>query len=112
MTDEKQIQFRQRLQQIGRKHRKLEHGFVTTVLPDGLIVAKPHRKQPHHVVRSVFLCLTVMLAFKIFLYLEIGHQAYVARVAQLQSGSVLDKVGAYVMYPDPLTINLARIIRR
>ncbi|HHS88876.1 MAG TPA: hypothetical protein ENJ26_00735 [Rhodobacteraceae bacterium] len=111
MADAKQIQFRQRLQQIGRKHKKLEHGYVTTVLPDGLIVAKPQRKHPHHVMRSVFLCLIVMFAFKIFLYLEIGHQAYVARVAQLQSGSMLDKVGAYVMYPDPLTISLANVIR-
>ena len=112
MTDVKQMQFENRLRQIGKKHRKLSQGYVTTVTADGLIVANPQRKSGHHVVRSVFLCLAVMLAFKIFLYLEIGRDAYLARVAELQNGSMLDKVGAYVMVPDPLTVNLARLFTR
>ena len=110
MADTQQLEFGQRLRRIDQTHRKLSRGYVTTVESDGLIVAKPQRQSSHIAARSLFAILFVLLAFKVFLYAQIGATAYDQRLAQLENGSFIEKMGAYVMYPDPLTVRMAGII--
>ncbi len=107
MADTQKIEFDQRLHQIERSHRKLERGYKVQLRDDGLIVAKPCRKSSRCVTKSLFAILFVLMGFKIFLFAQIGSQAYGERVAELQKGSVAQQLGAYVMYPDPLTVMLA-----
>jgi hypothetical protein len=112
MADVKQMQFMQRLRRIDRYHRTLANGYVATVKADGLIVAAPYRKSSHRTVRSLFLLLAIMLAFKVFLYAQIGGAAYERRVASLQGGSVAQQVGAYVMDAGTVTVWSAGIVNK
>jgi len=112
MADVKQMQFTQRLRRIDRYHQRLANGYVTTVNADGLIVAAPHRKPSHRTVRSLFLLLAVMLAFKVFVYAQIGGAAYESRVATLRAGSVAEQLGAYVMAAGPVTVWSANVVNK
>ena len=107
MADAKQLQFGQRLRRIDRTKRTLAQGYVTTVNHDGLIIARPRRKTSHFPYRALFLGLLILLAFKGFLFANLGPEAYQDQVAILQSGTAIEKVGAYVMKADPVTIWLA-----
>lgn len=111
MADAKQIQFAQRLRRIDRHHRKLARGYVASVNHDGLIVASPRRQTSLFPVRGLFLCLLTMLAFKGFLFAQLGQTTYDDRVARLQSGTVVEKMGSFAMQADPLTIWIAAQIR-
>ena len=57
--------------------------------------------------RSLFLGLLILLAFKGFLYANIGPEFYPNQVNRLQNGSAVEKVGAYIMKADPFTVWLA-----
>jgi len=107
MADAKQIEFGHRLRRIDRHHRKLARGYVTTVNHDGLIIARPRRQTSLFPLRGLFLCLLTLLAFKGFLYAHLGPTSYGERVAQLQSGTVVEKMGAYAMKADPVTLWVA-----
>lgn len=111
MADAKQIQFGQRLRRIDRHHRKLARGYVTTVNHDGLIIARPRRQTSLFPLRGLFLCLLILLAFKGFLYAHLGPAAYADRVALLESGTVVEKMGAYAMKADPVTLWVSEQIR-
>lgn len=110
MADIQQLEFGQRVQKINKSHRKLAGGFVTTINDDGLMVARPHRKSSHQTIRSLFFCLVIMMAFKAFLYAQSGEQAYQQRVSLLQSGTIVEQVGGYVMYADPITVWVSGMI--
>ena len=107
MADAKQLQFGQRIRRIDRTNRSLAHGYVTTVSHDGLVIARPRRKSAHFSFRGLFLGLLILLAFKGFLFAKIGPESYQDRVTLLQGGTAVEKVGAYVMKADPVTVWLA-----
>ena len=107
MADAKQIQFGQRLRRIDRHHRKLARGYVASVNHDGLIVARPRRQNSLFPLRGLFLCFLTLLAFKGFLYAQLGPTSYGDRVALLQGGTVVEKMGAYAMKADPFTLWIA-----
>ena len=107
MADVKQIQFDQRLRRIGKHHKKLARGYVTSVNHDGLIVARPKRQTSLFPLRGLFLCLMTLLAFKGFLYAQLGPTSYGERVALLQSGTIVENLGAYAMTADPVTVWIA-----
>ena len=104
MTDAKQIQFGHRLRRIDRQHRKLARGYVTSVNHDGLIVARPSRQTSLFPLRGLFLCLLTLLAFKGFIYAQLGPTSYGERVALLQEGTLVEKMGGYAMTADPVTL--------
>lgn len=107
MTDAKQIQFGHRLRRIDRHHRKLARGYVTSVNHDGLIVARPRRQTSLFPLRGLFLCLLTLLAFKGFIYAQLGPTSYGERVALLQEGTIVEKMGGYAMTADPVTLWIA-----
>lgn len=112
MADAKQIEFGHRLDKIERTHKRLAKGYVTSIGKDGLIVARPARRASGLPLRGLFLALFVLLAFKGFVYSQIGGQAYQDRVALLESGTFVEKIGAYAMYADPVTVWIAGQIDR
>lgn len=107
MSEAQQIEFGDRIRRIGRNHRKLAKGYTTTVTEDGLVVARPYRKPSGWASRALFLFLVMLLVFKAFLLAQLGTTAYGERVAQLEQGSFVEKMGAYAMKPDPVTLWMA-----
>lgn len=110
MPDEKQLEFGQRVRRILRRRRALSRGFVIEVKPDGLLTTQPRRDASRNALRSLLLVLLVLLGFKGFLLASLGEPAYFERLARLQGGSLPDRLGAYVMYPDPASAALARLM--
>lgn len=97
-------EFDERLQKIDRRHRKLARGYVTSVNHDGLIIAEPKPQRRSFPWRGTLLVLLGFMAFKAFLHFQIGALAYDDRVARLAEGTAVEKVGAYVMAADPVTV--------
>jgi len=104
MADAKQVQFGQRLRRINRNHQRLANGYVTSVNHDGLIIARPRRREPHKKLRAVAFVIIILMAFKIFLFAQIGPAAYEQRLVALQNGSFLENIAGYAMTADPITI--------
>lgn len=107
MAEIQHAEFGQRLNQIVNKHRKLSRGYVAKMNSDGLIVARPVRKNSHNTARALIVCLAVLFSFKVFLHQQIGAEAYGARVEILQNGTIAERIGAFAMVADPITVWLA-----
>lgn len=97
-------EFDRRMRRISKRHSKLSHGFVTSVNPDGLVVAKPQRRSYRGTVRGLVILFAVMILFKGVLHAQLGAGAYENRVNALKTGSVAEQAGAWVMTPDPVTL--------
>ncbi|NNE87483.1 MAG: hypothetical protein HKN27_05345 [Silicimonas sp.] len=97
-------EFDRRMRRISKRHSKLSQGYVTSVNPDGLVVAKPQRRSRRGTIRGLVILLTVMFVFKGVLHAQLGAGAYEDRVNALKAGSVVEQAGAWVMSPDPLTL--------
>lgn len=110
MADAKQMEFDQRIRRIDRTHRKLSKGYVTAIDADGLIVAKPQVAVSRSPLRGIFLALAVMITFKAYLFGSLGAEGYGERVALLQQGTFIEKIGAYAMAADPVTVWISQQI--
>lgn len=97
-------EFDRRMRRISKRHSKLSHGYVTSVNPDGLVVAKPQRRSHRGTFRGLIILFAVMIVFKGFLHAQLGPAAYEDRVNALKEGSVVEQAGAWVMTPDPITL--------
>jgi len=104
------LQFEQRVSNIGRKNRALARGYSTRVRPDGLIVARPRRRQVGLSLKSVILFVLAIFAFKGFLIADIGVKTYDERVDRLKTGTIVEQAGAWVMQIDPLSAGIAQQI--
>ncbi len=102
--------FDKRVRKIQKRHRKLAHGYVQKIGPDGLIVVKPRRRM-RFPWKGIALVLMALFAFKGFLHAQLGGEIYDQRVAKLQNGTVIEKAGAWAMQADPLTIWISGQVR-
>jgi hypothetical protein len=102
-----QLQFNERLQLLARKHRAMSHGYSTYIQPDGLIVARPRRRAIRISGRAVIMFVLAFIGFKAFLIANLGMLTYEERVTRLQSGTVVERAGAFAMQPDPLSTFVA-----
>jgi hypothetical protein len=100
------ISFDKRLQRINKSHDRLSRGYVMAVNPDGLVVMRPQRRQVHFPLRGILLLAVATMAFKAFLYAEIGPGTYQDRVARLGGGTLPEAAGAWLMQADPVTVYL------
>lgn len=107
---ENQLQFDERLRRLERKHRAMSRGYTTYMQPDGLIVAKPKRAQVRISGRSILLFVMAFIAFKGFLIANLGPLGYEERLARLDSGTVVEQGGAFVMQIDPASQFIAEQI--
>lgn len=99
--------FDKRMERILRKHQRMSHGYVPVLTEDGLIVPAPKRRPIRLPLRLLSLVLIGVVAFKVMLYVAIGAGAYDQRVANLQAGTEWERVGAWIMTADPVTVWLA-----
>ncbi|MFG6561540.1 hypothetical protein [Sulfitobacter sp. 1A15299] len=102
-------QFAKRIELLGRKHRKLERGYVTRIGRDGLISVLPRRARRGFPMTGLFLIVLVFFGFKAFTLAAIGPVTYNERLSRLANGSNLEQVGAKMMAIDPVTQTLAEM---
>lgn len=110
--NEGQQEFHKRLGRLVRKHEALSRGYVTGMRPDGLIVARPCAARPWISGRAVLLLLVAFFVLKSLLLAGMDMSAYNKCIANMRDGTVLEKAGALVMQPDPLSQMIASEMRR
>lgn len=104
--------FDQRLRRVTRKHMAMARSGVRYRMGrDGLVSAVPRRRGPAFPLRGLVLLVAAAFLFKGFLLAWLGNDLYAERVAMLQSGSVFEQAGAWVMQADPATVTIAGVIR-
>lgn len=103
--------FDQRLRRLMRKHRRMSGGVVHRIGKDGLITAYPRRRVAAFPLRAVVLLIGAVFLFKAFLLINLGPATYAERVALLQSGSLFEQAGAWLMQADPATVAIADGLR-
>ncbi len=99
--------FDRRLKRIVRNHKRMSRGVKHRVSSSGLIVARPRIYNPKFPIKGLTLAIVAMFAFKGFLHATLGEQTYDLRVAELASGTAVEKAGAWVMQADPATSMIA-----
>jgi hypothetical protein len=104
-------QFAKRIELLGRKHRKLKHGYVTRVGRDGLISILPKRARRGFSMTGLYLIVLVFFGFKAFTLAAIGPVTYNERLSRLNNGSSFEQIGAKMMAIDPVTDALAGLTR-
>jgi hypothetical protein len=93
------LNFEQRVRRLAHKHRRMSTGIVHRMGSDGLVTA--HARFP---LRGLLVLFGAAFLFKAFLFAALGGSIYQERVALLQSGSIVEQGGAWVMQADPATI--------
>ncbi|MBS0563208.1 MAG: hypothetical protein JSR87_01600 [Proteobacteria bacterium] len=112
MVDRNMQDFRGRLGRIGRIHRKGGGFEADGALGMAYYNAKRHpRRRPRLLFLLLFLAVA-LVGLKAGLMATIGPDAYGARLATLRQGTELDRLGAWVLTADPVTVTLAGQIRR
>lgn len=101
------VPFDKRLKRIVRRHDKMANGVIRTVKSDGLIVARPRLYKPMFPLKGLIAVLALGFLLKGLLLAYLGEATYADRVATLQSGTVVEQAGAWVMQSDPLTALVA-----
>lgn len=111
MTDRNLQDFESRLHRIEQIHQaggafeaagSLGRAYFDSVRP------KSRRAFP---LRATALILCGALLFKAGTFAQIGPEAYGEKVAALASGGAANAAAAWVLKPDPVTRNLAGVIR-
>lgn len=109
MANANYARFNKRVHEIERRHDRLASGYVRLEERDGILIpvgarAPRRRGLP---LRGISLVLGAFLVFKAFLYTYLGAGIYLDRVALLESGSIVEKAGAWIMAVDPITLWIA-----
>lgn len=112
MSVQTQENFAQRLQLLGRKHKSMTQGYTTKVGKDGLLIVKPKRSRRLRrslSLQALLIAVIGFFAFKAFMLAAIGPITYNERIERLNSGTVIEQGGAWVMGIDPVTQFLAEM---
>ena len=102
--------FANRLTKLGRKHKLMTDGYTTELRKDGLIIVKPKRKTRHRGMSGSKLLLIGVFGFfcfKTLIYVDQGPRVYQERLAKMESGTVVEQLGATLFQVDPVTQGLA-----
>lgn len=109
MTDT-QNGFADRLKAVQRKHVRLAQGYDCKVGRDGLIVFRPKRRKASFPIRGLVLAVLAFVCFKGLVMAQIGPALYQSRVDTLGEGAVFERIGAFVMQADPVTVYIAETL--
>ena len=95
--------FERRTKRIVREHDRMAQGYVHRITSDGLVVARPVRRSRNISWTGFLILLCTLVVFKAVLFTSLGPSEYADRVDSLRIGTVIEKVGAWVMQPEPVT---------
>ncbi|EPX75731.1 hypothetical protein [Salipiger mucosus] len=103
--------FEKRHRALTAKHRKLAQGYVTQLNRNGTLEHRPIRRTPGFTLKGVLLAVAGFLVFKAYLLASMGPETYAGHLAQLSSGTVAERAGAWVMGVDPATAWVAKLMQ-
>lgn len=108
MVDMNHERFASRLRRIEKEHRELSSGYVKLEERDGILVpvkwVRPRQGFPW---RGLTLVLLVFVMFKALLFAYLGPIVYLEQHGKLENGTVIERMGAFVLRPDPATLFLS-----
>ena len=99
-----QQEFQGRVAHLKTKHAGFAQGYSTHVQSDGLIVMRPQKIRSRVSGKIILLILAFFLVFIAFLMCVHGFDSYDERVARLTTGNAVERVGAFVMQSDPVSV--------
>jgi hypothetical protein len=113
MSDTGYVKFDKRLREIERRHRKAAAGYVRLEERDGLLVPveKVRLRRGSLPLRGLALTLVAFMLFKGFVLANLGMISYQHRLSALAEGNWAEQLGAWIMYPDTVTLWIADQIR-
>jgi len=102
--------FEQRCMRVGRMRERLSDGYITEIGSDGLIRCRPRPRRPSYRApwRGLFLSVITIICIKGALIAHLGMSDYTTRVERLEKGTTIDRVGAVLMHPEPLSLGIAK----
>lgn len=103
--------FDARLKKIDRSRARMAHGYAAKVTSDGLIVFRPKRRAQGFSVRGLAFLVLGFFLFKGMILAHLGGTVYDQRVDALQSGTVVEQAGAFVMQQDRVSATVAQYLR-
>ena len=103
--------FERRQRAVTQKHRKLARGYVTRLNRNGVIEHKPLRKVKLPRLGGLLIALMFFLVFKGAMLASLGVAHYGEHVALLRDGSLADKLGAWVLGVDPVTLWIGMLLQ-
>lgn len=111
MASSKHNEFHERLRNVERNHKRLNSGYVRLEERNGLLVpVQKVRTRVGFPWRGLFLVLMVFWLFKAFLLAYVGPLDFVDQHAKLETGTLVERMGAWIMRADPVTVYLSEQI--
>ena len=107
MTDAQVQDFQKRVRGVSRQHRKMSRGYVQLVERNGLLVPKTSKARRGFPIKGLALTAAGFVAFKAFLFNQVGALNYSDRIETLSQGAMLEKAGGWIMQADPATIAIS-----
>ncbi len=102
--------FDKRLTRIVRKHRTMRNGYGFRVDKSGLIHIKPKRAKGTSPLTIVLAFVCIGVLFKAVALANFGPAKYSERLAPLQSGTVVEQAGAWLLEPGAVTQAIAKVV--
>ncbi|MCA0044018.1 hypothetical protein [Celeribacter litoreus] len=100
-------QLEKRLDRIEAQRDAIKRGTVYSVDHDGTIVARARRRSFRRPLHILVMAIAGLMLFKVVVFAALGPGTYNARVAELQEGSSVERVGAWVMEAGDITVFIA-----
>ncbi len=107
-------EFNARLQRLEGKHGAMTSGYSAHVGPDGLIVVEPRKPRKSRgwvTPRAVVYFLCSFFLFKGVVMAALGFASYEARLVELSQGVAIERAGAIVMRPEPISVYIGEKLR-
>lgn len=103
--------FDARLKKIDRTRSRMVGGYSAQVTKQGLIVFRPKRRRTGFSVRGLAFLILGFFLFKGVVLAHLGQTVFDQRVAALNTGTVVEQAGAFVMQSDPVSVQIANQLR-
>ena len=102
MTDPNRDDFYNRVARLERAHAQGLGHEATGALGRSAFFRPSRRRVP--LLRGSVFVLAAVMGMKATLYGGIPEEMYLGRIAALKQGTAIERVGAYLMSPDPITV--------
>lgn len=99
--------FDKRVRKIAKKNRRIARGSEKYIDATGIMRERPKRSVTNFPLKGLFLVALGFFAFKGFLLAHQGVDQYNDRLALLQSGTIFEQAGAWMMQIEPVAARFA-----
>lgn len=102
--------FVNRLKGLGNKHAQLAQGYTTRIDHNGIVTAVPKRRRRTLPIKGMLMLAIGFIGFKTFMLAAVGPVTYAERLAKLEAGTSVERLGARALGMDPVTQALANLV--